>query len=60
MASDESQRLIRYIEIIEAELHQCQERQRLLISALEKARAELYAINSGGVVYFDGEKLVCG
>ena len=57
--TDERDRVTHLIELLTDELHQSQRRQQALISALEKARAELYAINSGVAVYFDGEKLVC-
>ena len=58
--SDDTRRLQHLIELLEDELHQSQRRQQALISALHKAKAELHALEDGGVLFYDGEKLVCG
>jgi hypothetical protein len=57
--TDESDRLQHYILLIEDELHQSQRRQQALIAALDRARAELHALD-GGALYFDGERLCRG
>ena len=41
--TEDTRRLQHYIELIESELHQSQRRQQSLISALDRARAELAA-----------------
>ena len=56
--TDDTRRIQHYIELLEDELHQAQRKQQALIAALERARAELVAIE-GGITIFDGEVL-CG
>jgi len=56
MASEDNDRLHHLIELLEDELHQAQRRQQSLIAALERARAELVALD-GGVTIFDGEPI---
>jgi hypothetical protein len=51
--SDEARRLRHRILLLETELHELQRQQQALISALDRARAEL----SGAVIY-DGEALI--
>jgi len=55
--TDDAKRLRHYIELLEDELHQSQRRQQSLIAALDRARAELHALQ-GGIAFFDGEALV--
>ena len=55
----EAQRLRHYIRLLEAELHEHQKRQQTLIAALDRARAELGALE-GGAAFYDGEALPCG
>ena len=57
--AEDAKRLARLIEVIQAELLECQQRQRLLIAALHKAKAEVAALD-GGPLFFDGERLICG
>jgi hypothetical protein len=57
--TDESDRLQHYILLLEDELHQSQRRQQSLISALDRARAEL-AARDGGALFYDGERLCRG
>lgn len=52
----DTDRLTHYIELLEDELHQSQKRQQSLIAALERARAELAALD-GGALFYDGERL---
>jgi hypothetical protein len=54
--TDDATRLQHYVELLEAELHQSMERQRALIAALDRARAELVALD-GGTNIFDGEPI---
>jgi hypothetical protein len=56
MSSDDTRRISHYIELLEAELRESMERQRSLIAALDRAKAELHALD-GGALYFDGERL---
>ena len=56
---DEAQRIQSYILLLEDELRQSQRRQQALIAALDKARAELAALD-GGIAFHDGERLVRG
>jgi hypothetical protein len=57
--TEDARRLTRLIEVIQAELLECQQRQRFLIAALHKAQAERHALD-GGPLFFDGERLICG
>lgn len=57
MTDPDAQRLQHYIELLEDELHQSQRRQQSLIAALDRARAELAALD-GGIAFFDGEVLI--
>ena len=54
--TDDAQRLQHYIELLEDEIRQSQRRQQALISALDRARAELAALD-GGALFYDGELL---
>jgi hypothetical protein len=54
--TDDATRIQHYIELLEAELHQSQRRQQALIVALDRARAQLQALD-GGTNIFDGELL---
>lgn len=53
--TDDAARLTHLIALLEDELHQSQHRQQALIVALDKARAELHALENGGVCFYDGE-----
>jgi hypothetical protein len=55
MSNDDIDRLRHLIELFEDELHQSQRRQQSLINALDRARAEIRALD-GGVSFFDGER----
>ncbi len=55
--TDDTDRLQHYIELLQTELHQAQRRQQELVSALDRARHELVALQ-GGIAFFDGEALV--
>jgi hypothetical protein len=57
--TDDASRLQHHIELIEDELHQSQRRQQALVAALDRARAQLQALD-GSVTFFDGERLVRG
>jgi hypothetical protein len=50
--TDDTNRLQHYIELLEAELHQAQQRQQALIAALHRARAEIAALD-GGILFYD-------
>ena len=52
----DTQKLRDRIHLIEAELHEHQRKQQALIAALERARAELVALD-GGVTIYDGEPI---
>lgn len=54
--NNDAQRLTHYIALLEDELHQSQRRQQALIAALDRARAELQALD-GGALFHDGEVL---
>jgi hypothetical protein len=54
--TDDASRLQHTIELLESELHESQRRQQALIAALERARAELRALD-GGITFYDGEPL---
>jgi hypothetical protein len=56
--SSDPQMLRDRIEIIELELHESQRKQQALIASLQRAKAELVALE-GGITFFDGERL-CG
>jgi hypothetical protein len=56
MSDHDVSRLRHLIELLESELHEHQRRQRTLIAALERARAELVALD-GGVTIYDGEPI---
>jgi hypothetical protein len=58
MSDHDVSRLRHLIELLESELHESQRRQALIV-ALDRARAELQALD-GSVVFFDGEELPCG
>jgi hypothetical protein len=55
MSNDDIDRLRHLIELFEDELRQSQRRQQSLINALDRARAEIRALD-GGVSFFDGER----
>jgi hypothetical protein len=59
MSDHDVSRLRHLIELLESELHEQQRRQQDTISALDRARAELQALD-GSVVFFDGEELPRG
>ena len=54
--TEDTRRLQHFIELIESELHQSQRRQQALVAALDRARAELRALD-GGALFYDGELL---
>ena len=54
--TEDTRRLQHFIELIESELHQSQRRQQALVAALDRARAELAALD-GGSIFYDGERL---
>ena len=55
--TDDADRLHHLVELLEDELRQSQRRQQSLIAALDRARAELQALD-GGISFFDGEVLI--
>jgi hypothetical protein len=57
--TDDRERLTHLLELLTDELHQSQRRQQALIVALDKARAEIAALD-GTVVFHDGERLIRG
>jgi hypothetical protein len=57
MSDHDVSRLRHLIELLESELHESQRRQQALIVALDRARAELQALDGGVTTFFDGELL---
>jgi hypothetical protein len=57
--TDDASRLQHHIELLESELNESLKRQQSLIAALDRARAQLQALD-GSVTFFDGERLVRG
>jgi hypothetical protein len=57
--TDDAQRLQHHIELLESELCESMRRQQALISALDRARAELQALD-GSISFYDGEVLSRG
>jgi hypothetical protein len=57
--TEDTRRIEHFIELLEIELHESQRRQQALIAALDRARAELHALD-GGALFYDGERLCRG
>ena len=55
--TDDRERLTHLVELLNAELCDSMRHQQSLIVALDRARAELQALD-GTIVYLDGERLV--
>jgi chromosome segregation ATPase len=56
MSDHDVSRLRHIIELLESELHEHQRQQQALISELQRARAQLQAID-GNITFYDGELL---